>query len=623
MPESTGKSNGRKSAYDTLRASFEVLNDQSDNPQIADDNKADCISTTDIDFLKGLIESPVVKNLLRVQERLEETAERIRQNQQQNDQWFNDARTIVEEVKSICRQPQMLRHNPKESKELSRLLDDPHIDALIESHDRIAQKDYRETKLAAEEEYEMDVMNGNNCVDGDMAMIGSTHNDIATSAIRMVGIRKSKNEPLGMTVKVEDGLVVIARILAGGLIEKQGLLHVGDIILEVNGQEIDSPEQLQEELRKSDESVIFKISPSAKDPVPASACFMRALFSYDPNQDRLLPCKEVGILFKQGDILEVLNQEDPNWWQARRVDSPNSRAGLIPSQELEERRRAFVRPEFDYATKTSICGTKITKKKKKEMYHLQSNFEFDKAELCLYEEVCRTPPFERKTLILIGAQGVGRGQLKTRMVNYDGERFEIPLPHTSRPIRVGENDGRHYYFVSREQMEKEISEGKYLEYGEYQGHLYGTKLDTIRNVIRSGKMCVIDPNPQCLKLLKNAEFMPYVVFIAAPALDQLRYINEMNRSNTYGSRTYYTFDRAVGRSRRGRTMQSLAEFYEDEDLQVTIEESARIQRLYERYFDLTIINNNYDKTFELLREAVDSLSIEHQWVPINWIYNSD
>lgn len=70
-------------------------------------------------------------------------------------------------------------------------------------------------------------------------------------------------------------------------------------------------------------------------------------------------------------------------------------------------------------------------------------------------------------------------------------------------------------------------------------------------------------------------------------------------------------------------MQSLAEFYEDEDLQVTIDESARIQRAYEKYFDLTIINSNYDKTFELLREAVDSLSIEHQWVPINWIYNSD
>ena len=194
------------------------------------------------------------------------------------------------------------------------------------------------------------------------------------------------------------------------------------------------------------------------------------------------------------------------------------------------------------------------------MYHLQCNSEFDKAELYLYEEVCRTPPFERKTLVLLGAQGVGRGTLKSRIVSSDPDRFEIPLPHTSRPIREGEIDGKQYYFVSREQMEKEISEGKYLEYGEYQDHLYGTKLNSIREVIRSGKMCVLDCNPrvricfiwlsfepihfcsiwQCLKLLKNAEFMPYVVFIAAPVLEHLRYINEINRNQTYGSRTYYT-----------------------------------------------------------------------------------
>lgn len=448
---------------DTLRSSIEAL-----------DEKVTEINDSDIDFLKGLIESPVVKNLLRVQEKLEDTA-----SKNINEQEKIYGKDIFNQVKSICKQ--MLRH--KDARELAELLDDSHIEALIDAHDTIAQKDYKEAKL--EECYEMDVFNGSDDL-----------RDISPSAIRMLGIRKSKNEPLGMTVKVEDGLVVIARILAGGLIEKQGLLHVGDIILEVNGQEIDSPEQLQEELRKSEESVVFKISPSAKDSLPSSSCYMRALFTYDPCSDRLLPCKEVGIAFKQGDILEVLNQEDPNWWQARRVDSPNSRAGLIPSQELEERRRAFVRPEFDYATKTSICGTKITKKKKKEMYHLQSNYEFDKAELYLYEEVCRTPPFERKTLILIGAQGVGRGTLKNRIVSYDPDRFEIPLPHTSRPIRVGEIDGKHYYFVSREQMEKEIADGKYLEYGEYQGHLYGTKLDTIRDVIRSGKMCVIDPNPQ-------------------------------------------------------------------------------------------------------------------------------
>lgn len=74
-------------------------------------------------------------------------------------------------------------------------------------------------------------------------------------------------------------------------------------------------------------------------------------------------------------------------------------------------------------------------------------------------------------------------------------------------------------------------------------------------------------------------------------------------------------------SRRGRTLQSLASFYEDEDLQQTIEESARLFRQFEKEFDLVLVNNNFEKTFEQLREAVDALSTEPQWVPINWVYS--
>lgn len=47
----------------------------------------------------------------------------------------------------------------------------------------------------------------------------------------------------------------------------------------------------------------------------AFQCFVKALYTYDPAKDSLLPCKEIGLAFKQGDILQVLNQEDPNWWQ--------------------------------------------------------------------------------------------------------------------------------------------------------------------------------------------------------------------------------------------------------------------------------------------------------------------
>lgn len=54
--------------------------------------------------------------------------------------------------------------------------------------------------------------------------------------------------------------------------------------------------------------------------------------------------------------------------------------------------------------------------------------EFDKAELLLYEEVARMPPFDRKTLVLIGAQGVGRRSLKSKLIASDPRRFAAPLP---------------------------------------------------------------------------------------------------------------------------------------------------------------------------------------------------
>jgi hypothetical protein len=65
----------------------------------------------------------------------------------------------------------------------------------------------------------------------------------------------------------------------------------------------------------------------------------------------------------------------------------------------------------------------------------------------------------------------------------------------------------------------------------------------------------------------------------------------------------------------------LASFYEDEDLQATIEESARLHRTYEKYFDMILVNNNFEKTFEDLKEALDALSTEAQWVPINWVFS--
>ena len=67
---------------------------------------------------------------------------------------------------------------------------------------------------------------------------------------------------------------------------------------------------------------------------------------------------------------------------------------------------------------------------------------------------------------------------------------------TSRPIRQGEVDGDGYYFYTREEMEEDIVNNCFLEYGEYDGNMYGTKFQSIVKVVESGKMCVLDINPQ-------------------------------------------------------------------------------------------------------------------------------
>ncbi|KAL1123832.1 hypothetical protein AAG570_001603, partial [Ranatra chinensis] len=502
------------------------------------------------------------------------------------------------------------------TRELGVILNKPHVKALLETHDTVA--------VAAS--------NGSggrvwqSAVGSQVPLVEYDHQEaVAMEAIRVVGLRKNPNEPLGVTVEInEEGQLVVARILAGGAIERQGLLKPGDTIIEVNGVSVSSPEQLQNEVACANDTLTFRLVPTAEPssgPKP-NKTYMRALFSYDPKEDTLLPCREIGLAFDRGDILQILNQKDPNWWQAKKVGS-NGPAGLIPSQELEERRKAFVKPEADYVHKISICGARISKKKRKILYQTKMNTEFDKAELVLYEEVARMPPFKRRTLALIGSHGVGRRTLKNRLINSDPDKFGSVIPLTSRPPRELEESGKSYWFVSRETMEQNVREHKLLEFGEHNGHLYGTSQETIRDVIHQGKMCVLDCSPAALKILHNSsEFMPYVIFIAAPGMELLKQLYDFNRSTGISSRSL-TFDRQSSirySSRRARTLESLASLYEEDEFKRTVEESSALQRAYEKYIDLVIVNEDFDTTFRKVVEALETLSTEHQFVPINWVY---
>uniref|UniRef100_A0AAG5DAT5 Uncharacterized protein n=1 Tax=Anopheles atroparvus TaxID=41427 RepID=A0AAG5DAT5_ANOAO len=607
---------------------------------------------TDLVFLQGILANPAVTQLIKIQDKLEEVPAPLRPVRVDN-------APLLKEVIDRC----SLSRNPH-ARELARIFRYPHFRALLEAHDEIGvtqlaklshpsttpQSTTGSPSLGSRTpSASVTVLNGakdkpghtnghtDDAVDdGASAMPGET--------IKMVGIRRNPDEPLGLTVEVDEhNQLVVARIIAGGMIDRQGLLHPGDVILEVNGVPVTTPEELQGEISLAKESVTLKIGPSVEEEMKSAritmaggqvkngrnldtgkklTCYMRALFDYDPNEDNLLPCKEIGLSFLRGDILQIINVKDPNWWQAKHAgeDGPT---GLIPSQELEERRQAYVPPEADFVHKIGICGTRISKKKRKILYKTKQNSEFDKADLMLYEEVTKMPPFKRKTLVLVGVAGVGRRTLKNRLINSDPDKFGSVLPHTSRQPRPLEESGKAYWFTDREDMEEEIRENKFLEFGEHNGNLYGTHLDSIRDVIRQGKMCVLDCSPASLKTLHNSpEFMPFVVFVAAPGMEQLKLLYSERRSANGSTRNLH-FDRQSSirfSSRRAKTLESLASLYEDDDLISAVEESALLQRKYDKYLDMVIVNEDFDDTFRQVTEALEQLSHEHQWVPVNWIY---
>lgn len=73
----------------------------------------------------------------------------------------------------------------------------------------------------------------------------------------------------------------------------------------------------------------------------------------------------------------------------------------------------------------------------------------------------------------------------------------------------------------------DIQANEYLEYGTHEEAMYGTKLETIRMIHKQAKMAILDVEPQALKVLRTAEFSPFVIFIAAPNLQGLHDVSQL------------------------------------------------------------------------------------------------
>ncbi|XP_036017695.1 peripheral plasma membrane protein CASK isoform X17 [Peromyscus maniculatus bairdii] len=525
----------------------------------------DC-SEKDLDFLHSVFQDQHLHTLLDLYDKI---------NTKSSPQIRNPPSDAVQRAKEVLEEISCYPEN-NDAKELKRILTQPHFMALLQTHDVVAHEVYSDEALRVTPPPTSPYLNGDSpeSANGDMDMENVTR-------VRLVQFQKNTDEPMGITLKMNElNHCIVARIMHGGMIHRQGTLHVGDEIREINGISVanQTVEQLQKMLREMRGSITFKIVPSYRTQSSSCEIYVRAQFEYDPAKDDLIPCKEAGIRFRVGDIIQIISKDDHNWWQGKLENSKNGTAGLIPSPELQEWRVACIAMEKTKQEQQASC-TWFGKKKKqyKDKYLAKHN-----ADLVTYEEVVKLPAFKRKTLVLLGAHGVGRRHIKNTLITKHPDRFAYPIPHTTRPPKKDEENGKNYYFVSHDQMMQDISNNEYLEYGSHEDAMYGTKLETIRKIHEQGLIAILDVEPQALKVLRTAEFAPFVVFIAAPTI-------------TPG-------------------------LNEDESLQRLQKESDVLQRTYAHYFDLTIINNEIDETIRHLEEAVELVCTAPQWVPVSWVY---
>ncbi|XP_049324813.1 disks large homolog 2 isoform X29 [Astyanax mexicanus] len=368
----------------------------------------------------------------------------------------------------------------------------------------------------------------------------------------------------------EDGEgIFVSFILAGGPADLSGELRRGDQILSVNGIDLRGAthEQAAAALKGAGQTVtiIAQYRPEEYGRFEAKihdlreqmmnhsmssgsgslrtnqkrSLYVRALFDYERAKDSGLPSQ--GLSFRYGDILHVINASDDEWWQARRVtpDGDSEEMGVIPSKRRVERKERARLKTVKFNAKPGSIDSKGDISGIGDDGYGTKTLRSQEDLILSYEPVIRQEISYARPVIILGPM---KDRINDDLISEFPDKFGSCVPHTTRAKRDYEVDGRDYHFVtSREQMEKDIQEHKFIEAGQYNDNLYGTSVQSVKYVAERGKHCILDVSGNAIKRLQVAQLYPIAIFIKPRSIESLM---EMNKRLTE-EQAKKTFDRAM------------------------------------------------------------------------------
>ena len=124
-------------------------------------------------------------------------------------------------------------------------------------------------------------------------------------------------------------------------------------------------------------------------------------------------------------------------------------------------------------------------------------------------------------IVLSGPSGVGKGTVRRALFEKRGNKLDYSVSMTTRPMRPGEKDGVDYYFVSKEEFEQRIKDGKFLEYASFIGNYYGTPLDKVEEKIAQGKEVVLEIEVNGALQVKEKMKDAVMIFLVPPSKEDL------------------------------------------------------------------------------------------------------
>ena len=125
-------------------------------------------------------------------------------------------------------------------------------------------------------------------------------------------------------------------------------------------------------------------------------------------------------------------------------------------------------------------------------------------------------------IVLSGPSGVGKGTVRKEIFSQEGNNFDYSISMTTRQMRPGEVNGKDYYFVSKEEFEKEIADGGMLEYAQYVDNYYGTPLKYVNEMLDAGKDVFLEIEVKGAMQVREKVSDGLFIFLTPPDLMELR-----------------------------------------------------------------------------------------------------